>query len=142
MTSILLKFIIYLSCERALKNGRVKLKIFRKSSLNFTFGQGSCLISDFARPISNKVVLLQISLSLGDLGQKTHPCFYGIFLMILWKKCLVQSFVVPWPVLTKLWSYKVLNPARVTWYQRMYKAFHSWFSLGIFVEFMKKELFT
>ena len=32
MTRILFKFIIYPSCERALKNGRVKLKIIRKSS--------------------------------------------------------------------------------------------------------------
>ena len=62
MTLILFKFIIYPSCERALNNGRVKLQIFRKPSLNFTFGQGSFLISDFARPNSNKAVLLQISL--------------------------------------------------------------------------------
>ena len=34
MTPILLKFIIYPSCERALKNGRVKSKIFRKSSFD------------------------------------------------------------------------------------------------------------
>ena len=60
MTRILFKFIIYPSCERALKNMRVKLKIFRKMSLNFTFGLGSCLISEFARPNSNKAVLLQI----------------------------------------------------------------------------------
>ena len=32
MTRILCKFIIYPSCERALKNGRVKSKIVRKSS--------------------------------------------------------------------------------------------------------------
>ena len=32
MTRIFFKFIIYLSCERALKNGRVKSKIVRKSS--------------------------------------------------------------------------------------------------------------
>ena len=32
MTRILLKFIIYPSCERDLKNGRVKLKILRKLS--------------------------------------------------------------------------------------------------------------
>ena len=32
MTRILFKFIIYPSCERALKNGRVKSKIVRKSS--------------------------------------------------------------------------------------------------------------
>ena len=58
----LLKFIIYLSCERPLKNGRIKLKIFGKSSLNFTFGQGSCLILQFARPNSNKAVLVKIFL--------------------------------------------------------------------------------
>ena len=34
----------------------------RKSSLNFTFGQGSCLISDFARPNSNKAALVQVFL--------------------------------------------------------------------------------
>ena len=44
MTRILFKFIIYPSCERALKNGKVKLKIVRKSSFNFTFGQGNCFI--------------------------------------------------------------------------------------------------
>ena len=59
MTSILLNFITYLSCERTSKNGRVKMKIFRKLSLNFTFGQGRCFISEFARPISDKAVLLQ-----------------------------------------------------------------------------------
>ena len=30
----------------------------------------------------------------GDLRPKTHPSFYVIILMILWKKSLVQSFVV------------------------------------------------
>ena len=35
--------------------------------MNFTFGQGSCLISDFARPNSHKSVLLQISLRF-DIG--------------------------------------------------------------------------
>ena len=64
MTRILFKFIIYPSCERALKNGRVKSKMARKSSLNFTSGQGSCLISDFARPNSNKAVLVQVFLRL------------------------------------------------------------------------------
>ena len=63
MTRVLFKFIIYPSCERALKNGRVKSKVFRKSSLKFTFGQGiCCLISDFANTNSDKVVLVQIFL--------------------------------------------------------------------------------
>ena len=38
MTRTLFKFIIYSYCERALKEGKKKSKIFRKSSLNFTFG--------------------------------------------------------------------------------------------------------
>ena len=61
MARILFKFIIYLSFERALKHGMVKSKIFRKSYLNFSFGQGSYLISDFAWSNSVKAVLLQIS---------------------------------------------------------------------------------
>ena len=34
----------------------------RKSSLKFTIGQDSCLISDFATPSSNKAVLVKIFL--------------------------------------------------------------------------------
>ena len=72
MTLILFKFIIYSSCERALNNGRLKSQIFRKSSLNFIFGQGSCLTFscltlDFLRSNSNKAVLLQIFLTF-DIG--------------------------------------------------------------------------
>ena len=62
MTYILFKFIIYPFYERVFKNGRVKSEIFRKSSLNFTFGQGSCLISGFAKPNTNKAVLAQVFL--------------------------------------------------------------------------------
>ena len=64
---ILLKFIIYPFCERDVNNGRLKLQIFRKTFLNFTFGQGSCLISDFARLNSNKALLLQMCLRF-DIG--------------------------------------------------------------------------
>ena len=60
MTRILLKFIIFPSCKKALKNERVNSRIVRKSSSNFIFGQGSCLISDFAWPKSNKAVLFQL----------------------------------------------------------------------------------
>ena len=55
-------FIIYPSCKKALKNGRVKSKIAKKSSLNFTFGQGSCVISEVARPNSNKAILVLVFL--------------------------------------------------------------------------------
>ena len=61
-TRTLFRFIIYPSYESALTSGRVKSKIVRKSSFSFTFGQGSCLISDFARPNSNKAVLVQVFL--------------------------------------------------------------------------------
>ena len=73
MTLILFKFIIYPSCEKALNNERVKLKILWKSSLNFIFGQGSCLISDISRLNSNKAVLLQMFLRFN----------IGIFITIL-----------------------------------------------------------
>ena len=43
--------------ERALKNERVESKIVKKLPFNFTFGQGSCLISDFSRPNSSKAVV-------------------------------------------------------------------------------------
>ena len=76
-----------------------------------------------------------------DLRPKNHPCFCGIIL-VLWKKSLIQSFVVFWSILMKLWSYKVLNPAWVTSYLRMYKIFHPWFALHIFVNFMEKEPFA
>ena len=49
---------------KALGNGKLKTKIVPKSSLNFNFGQGSCLKSDFARPNSNKAVLVQVFLRL------------------------------------------------------------------------------
>ena len=61
------KFTIYPSCGRALNNGMVKSKIFRKLSLNFTFGKGSCLMLKLARPNSSKTVLLRISLTF-DIG--------------------------------------------------------------------------
>ena len=61
MSLILFKFFIHPSCERALNNGRVKSKIFRKSSLNFTFGRAA-VSYHFARLNSNKTVLLQISM--------------------------------------------------------------------------------
>ena len=47
-TSITFKFIIYPN-------------IFRRSALNFTFGQDDCLKSDFARPNSSKAVLVETS---------------------------------------------------------------------------------
>ena len=62
MTRIIFEFIIYPSCKRDFMNRRVKSKIVRKSSFNFTFGQSSCLISDFARPNSNKAVLVRVFL--------------------------------------------------------------------------------
>ena len=49
------------SYEKALKHGMVKSIIFRKSSLNFSLGQGSYLISDFAYPNSVNALLIQVT---------------------------------------------------------------------------------
>ena len=46
---------------KGLEEWEVEIKN-RKLSLNFTFGQISCLIVDFARPNSNKAVLVQVFL--------------------------------------------------------------------------------
>ena len=48
MARILFKDIFHPSYERALKYGMVKSTIFKKSSLNFSFGQGGYLITGFA----------------------------------------------------------------------------------------------
>ena len=72
----------------------------------------------------------------GELWSEPLPSFYGIILMNLRKKSLVQSLVVLWSVLTKLWSYKVLNSTWVTSYPRMYKTSQLWFSLHILHSFM------
>ena len=45
MARILFKDIFHPSYERVLKYGMVKSTIFKKSSLNFSFGQGGYLIS-------------------------------------------------------------------------------------------------
>ena len=58
MIRILFEFTIYPSCERVLKNWRMKSKIVRKLSFNFTFGQYSCPISGLARQNSDKAVLV------------------------------------------------------------------------------------
>ena len=38
----------------------------------------------------------------GDLRPKLHLSFYDTFLLVLWKKGLVQMFVMFWPVYTNL----------------------------------------
>ena len=48
--------------ERVLNHRMLKSKIFGKSSLNVSFGQGSCIISDFPKTNSVKAALLQLSL--------------------------------------------------------------------------------
>ena len=77
----------------------LQTKIYRK------FGEilpWNALLEIWIRVIKEAYLgLFQISMmksfcenSLRDLRSKTHPCFYGTILMILWKKSLVQSFVL------------------------------------------------
>ena len=54
MTGVALSLLFSHLSKRAYKNGRVKRKIFRKSSLSFTYGQEDCRKSDLDRPNSNK----------------------------------------------------------------------------------------
>ena len=61
-----------------------------------------------------------------------------IFLFILWRKNLVQSFLAFRSVFTKFWSYKVLNSVCMTSSPGIYITFYPWFLLNIFVNFMEK----
>lgn len=45
----------------------------------------------------------------GDLRPKTYSFFYDVFLLISYRKSLVDNFVTVWSVYRKLWSDKVLN---------------------------------
>ena len=54
-------FIVYLSFEKSVEERKGEMKyFFWKSSLKFTFGRDDCRKSDFAKPNSSKVVLLEI----------------------------------------------------------------------------------
>ena len=72
---------------------------------------------------------------IGDLRKKT---FYGIILMILWKKKAFYQVFWCFDQFSQR-SEKLLNSVWVTSYPRIYKTFHYWFSLNIFVNVMQKE---
>ena len=94
--------------------------LFRKSSLNFTFGQGNCLTSHFARPNSNKTVLLQISLRFDIVIFNNNFAFFvavflepvmSSFCSMLWLadwfllKDIIKHISVFYPLyLTKYWK--------------------------------------
>ena len=77
MTPILFKFIIYPSCERALKNGRVKLKIVRKSSFgNMIFWLHMMIyyyFSSVSYIVPKKVLLLKYRKWVSHLKNR---CYY------------------------------------------------------------------
>ena len=91
MVRILFKFITYPSFERGLKHGMVKSKRFRKS-LNFSFGLGSCLISDFAWPNPVKAALLHISLRFKIV---IFNCNFAIFLAGCLKPLMISFCSMP-----------------------------------------------
>ena len=62
MAGIYLSLLFIHLLNEPLKHVTVKSKIFRKSSLNFSFGQDSYLMPDFAWTNSIKSVWLQTSL--------------------------------------------------------------------------------
>ena len=97
------KFIIYPSCERALNNGKVKSKIFRKSSSNFFFGKSSYPKSDIARSSSKKAVLFQISLRLnmGIFSNNFAFCVAG-FLGLVTSSFCSMPWLAGWFLLRKI----------------------------------------
>ena len=65
----------------------MKPKIVRKSSLNITLGQGSCLISDFVTPNSKKPVLVRVAgWILAREIIKSINMFYHVCSNKYWKK--------------------------------------------------------
>ena len=56
--------------------------------------------------------------------EKLHHHFYDIYLLILWRKSLLQSFVSFCSDFTKLLSYKIRNSLEVTSHPRINKTFH------------------
>ena len=111
MTHILFKFINYLFYEKALKNGRVKSKIVRKSSLDFTFGQGSCLVSGCASPNSNKTVLVQVSLRFEIVNFNNNFVFCASCILA---REIINRTNVFYPVCLKNYWEK-LEKTSVTW---------------------------
>ena len=74
-----------------------------------------------------------------DLSSKNHFCFMYHNLNDFMENEHIQSFVVFWSVLTKLWRYKILNPAWVTSYYVCRKYFITG-SLIFFLILRKKNL--
>ena len=104
MTRIIFEFIIYPSCKRDFMNRRVKSKIVRKSSFNFTFGQSSCLISDFARPNSNKAVLVQV------FWRFEKIIFNNNFVFCMMSSVCSMTRVADWIVTREIMRTNVLYP--------------------------------
>ena len=76
MTCILFKFIIYPSCEGALKNGRLKLKIVRKSSFGDMIFWLYMMIYDYFSSVfcivPKKVLLLKYRNGVSHLKNRYH----------------------------------------------------------------------
>ena len=58
---------------------------------NFRFFEIKASLFKCRPPVSATTQCFQIK---RDIRLKLHPCFYGIFLLILWIKSIVQSLVV------------------------------------------------
>ena len=125
MTRIIFEFIIYPSCKRDFMNRRVKSKIVRKSSFNFTFGQSSCLISDFARPNSNKAVLVQV------FWRFEKIIFNNNFVFCMMSSVCSMTRVADWIVTREIMRTNVLYPVCLKKYWKKLDK-HLW--RGLFCE--------
>ena len=83
------------------------------------------------------VFLRRIILIIGDLRPKLHPCFYDILINFMEKEPCTKFFsvLISFPIVRNLQSFE-FGEAIPTY---AWKMFRPWFSLYIFVNFMKKE---
>ena len=111
---------------KASTNGKVKSEIVGKWFVSFTFGQDSCLISDFAKPNSNKAVLVQAFLRFEIVIFNNNFVF-----------CMISSFRRMTRVADWILSREIIKNTNV-FYPRMFKKVlekldkHLW--RGIFCE--------
>ena len=79
------------------QEGEIKNK---KSSLNFTFGQNSCLILDFAKPNSNKAALVQVFLRFEVVIFNNNFVFYMMnsFCSMTW----VAGWILPREIIKRI----------------------------------------
>ena len=112
---------------------RSSTSLWGKSAL-----QKNSIVPLIQKPVISLLLHINRLVFIGELRPKLHRCFYVRFLIIVWRKSVVQfcDDFIRFYIVIKL---KVLHSAYATSYPRMYKTCHPWFSFfPWFVTFMEK----